>query len=143
MDLCGTQPRCYEEAQQQRDLYNMYIDGSYRDKWPLSTRMSAGGYCIHPGKHDYQASWFNFSLLLLGGQPDSMRAELGAIWVGCKRLLEAVEAGHLGAAHEVHMYTDCQGAANVLKRQSCKPALRFVPLVQGRRVLPRSCCAQD
>jgi hypothetical protein len=117
LDLCGSQIKTYlEDAPTQREQYTMYIDGSHRPDWPKDLSMSAGGYCLN-----HQGHWFNFSCLLLGGAPNSTRAELGAIYVGCVRLLKATQEGRIDAtSSEVHMHTDCQGAANVLKRKGAR-----------------------
>lgn len=117
LDLCGSQVKTYlEDAPTQREQYNMYIDGSYRQDWPEDLSMSAGGFCLN-----HQGHWFNFSCLLLGGAPNSTRAELGAIYVGCVRLLNAIQERKIDtASSEVHMHTDCQGAANVLKRKGAR-----------------------
>lgn len=130
LDLCGSQVKTYEEeAPTQRELYQMYIDGSHRQHWPKQIQMSAGGFCLHPA-----GSWFNFSCLLLGGKPTSTRAELGAIYIGCQRLINAVEGGRMNTAgSEVHMHTDCQSAANVLKRLNAKVAPKLAPLIKGKR----------
>lgn len=136
LDLTGgSQPTFFTEFHIQREVYNMYVDGSYRNEacWPLSTRMSAGGFTSHAGRAYTGGSWPQFSTLLLGGQPDSLRAELGAIHVGCQKLLGALQAQELDAGTcEVHMHTDCQGAANMLKRPRAKVPPRYKPLVSGR-----------
>jgi hypothetical protein len=121
-----------EDAPTQREQYNMYIDGSHRPDWPTDLSMSAGGYCLNQQGH-----WFNFSCLLLGGRPNSTRAELGAIYVGCVRLLKAIQERRIDTAScEVHMHTDCQGAANVLKRKgarmvSAKKKNNFTHVITG------------
>jgi len=131
----GSQPTFFTELHIQRELYNMYVDGSCRlePHWPLSTRMSAGGFTSHAGRPFTGGSWAQFSTLLLGGKPDSLRAELGAIHVGCQKLLGALQAQELDTGTcEVHMYTDCQGAANMLKRPRAKVPAHYKPLVSGR-----------
>lgn len=128
VDLCGSQVRTYEvEAAALLELYTMYIDGSCRyAPWPMHLRMAAGGHCS-------KASFLCFCRLLLGGDPDSFRSELGAIFVGCQLLLDALDAGKIDPATcEVHMLTDCQGAVCALKRQNAKLLPKHKHLITGR-----------
>jgi hypothetical protein len=98
----------------------------------LIPRMCAGGYCLKP-----PAPWFDFSCLLVGGKPDSMRAELGAIWVGCRRLSKAIHEGRVNTfSSEIHMHTDCLAAAIVLKRVASRVPPKYRDLIAGAQPLP-------
>lgn len=127
VDLCGSQVCTYEEEAALRELFTMYVDGSCRfTPWPEHLRMAAGGWCS-------KANFLCFCRLLLGGDPDSFRSELGAIFVGCQLLLDALEAGKIDPATcEVHMLTDCQGAVRALKRQNAKLLPKHRHLITGR-----------
>lgn len=142
LDLCGSQLQTYqEELPTERQIYNMYVDGSHRPKWPSATSMSAGGFSRGPvasplpgGYPGARApcSWGNFSLLLVGGAIGSLPSELGAIWVGCARVQRAIDMGSIdSSSSEVHMHTDCQGAANMLKRKGARVPPKLLPLVTG------------
>lgn len=137
LDLCGSQVVSYqEELESQRDVYNMYVDGSYRPHWPSVLQMSAGGFTRCPPHFAQRtASWLNFSLLLVGGTRGSLPAELGAIYIGCAKLQQAIAAGSIDpASSEVHMHTDCQGAANMLKRKGARVPHGLGPLITGETV---------
>lgn len=101
--------------------------------------MCAGGYCLKP-----PAPWFNFSCLLLGGKPGSLRAELGAVWVGCGRLSKAISERrvHTGSS-EIHMHTDCQSVAFVLKRPKARVPPQYRALITGGQTLSVTVPAVD
>ena len=147
LDLCGSQVVSYqEELESQRDVYNMYVDGSYRPHWPSVLQMSAGGFTRCPPHFAQRtASCLNFSLLLVGGTRGSLPAELGAIYIGCAKLQQAIAAGSIDPdSSEVHMHTDCQGAANMLKRKGARVPHGLGPLITGETVqdtlLVNGCC---
>lgn len=136
LDLCSSQPQTYEEElPTQRDIYNMYVDGSYRNHWPHTLQMSAGGFgrCPPGCRSQRTAALLTFSVLLVGGAAcDSMAAELAAIYVGCGRVRQAIAAGSIDpGSSEVHMHTDCQAAANVLKRKGARVPPPLAPLITG------------
>lgn len=157
LDLCGSQLQTYhEELPAQRHVYNAYVDGSHRQKpWPAAVSMSAGGFLRGPPGVYGPRDFFDFSLLLVGGPPGSwlsdppgsMISEMGAIWIGCGRLQKAIAAGSIvTSTSQVHMHTDCQQAANLLKRKGVRLPPKLVPLIAGeapgRGRGQRTCCCR-
>ena len=87
------------------------------------------------------AARLQFSLLVLGSDADSTRAELAAIYAACKLLLEMLLAAAFDpATMMVNIYTDCQSVADAVQNEGNLQA-RFQDDVTGEAVtLPNSRC---
>ena len=132
---------------------HVYVDGSKRDNpWPRDLQMSAGGCCITLSQRLMAlAEKLQFSMLVLGsGKPDSTRAELGAIYVGVKKLLQQLRAAAITATiGKIFVYTDCQTVADALLNRGNLNDDKYGDDIRGEAVflllciLPKVCSDPD